>query len=216
MTTQFLLSLLGLGIAGGGLAFLVGVSLYRWYKKRIPFSLTPTITTYISILVVLGAFSGFKLLTSSYYLAKAGGSAVLHAGQELISDTIRFGSIAVLDGVGKTYEEYENRWEKDSLRDANSLKFHIVSAKRVENKMQIVFNVKNNSSHMINLNKMVEDELILLKDKVGICYPLEMRDSRIINIAGGITIRSEVMLLINEDIKILSLVTPLGSIALER
>ena len=216
MTTQFLLSILGLGIAGGGLALLVGTALYKWYKKRTPLSLTPTITTYLSILVLLGAFSGFNLLTSSYYLAKAGGKAVLYAGQEFISETISFGSIAILDGVGKTYEHYENRWEKESLKDANSLRFTIVSTKRLDEKIQIVFNVTNDSSHMINLNDMVKDELILLKDKKNICYPLDMKDSKRVNIAGGITIQSEVTLLINRDIDILALVTPLGSMALER
>ena len=70
MTTQFLLSLLGAGVAGGSFVLLVGLTAYKWYKKESTPLITPMVTTYLSIIVVLGAVSGYHLLTSSYYLAK--------------------------------------------------------------------------------------------------------------------------------------------------
>ena len=118
MTTQFLLSLLGIGIAGGSFALLAGIAIYKWYKKEPIALMTPTVTTYVSIIVVLGAVSGYHLLTSSYHLAKKGTHLILDKGQELVSSAISFGTVTILEGVGKTYDHFQNKWEKESIATA--------------------------------------------------------------------------------------------------
>jgi hypothetical protein len=77
MGTQFFASFLGLGIAVGSLGFMVGFYVYkRWYKKEI-IEIKGEIVTLISIFVLLGAVSGYKLAESSYFYIKKGTAALL-------------------------------------------------------------------------------------------------------------------------------------------
>lgn len=106
MTTQFILSIIGLGIAGGGLGLGALYALYRW-KRKNPLPFNGIVTMYISTLILLGVFSGYKFLTSSYYITKQGVGYVVDKGQDLVSSAISFGMVTIIDGFGKTSEHYE-------------------------------------------------------------------------------------------------------------
>ena len=216
MTTQFLLSLLGVGIAGGSFALLVGYAIYKWYKKEPITLMSPTVTTYLSIIVVLGAISGYHLLTSSYYLAKKGTQMVIEKGQDLVSSAISFGTVTILEGFGKTYDHFQNKWEKESIAKAEKLKFTIISMQKRDGGIHIVFSVKNSGSKSIQLQEMIKHELILLKDEKGLCYPLKIANSEPIDVYSNTTLVSEVDVVLPKGILASKLVTPTQSLSLGR
>ena len=220
MTTQFLLSLLGVGIAGGSFALLVGFATYKWYKKEPIALMTPIVTTYLSIIAVLGAVSGYHLLTSSYHLAKKGTEMVIEKGQDLVSSAISFGTVTILEGFGKTYDHFQNKWEKESIAKAEKLSFSIISMKKIEKEtdagVHIVFSVKNSGSKNIHLEEMIKHELILLKDEKGLCYPLKIANSEPIDVHPNTTLVSEVDVVLPKGIVASKLVTPTQSLSLGR
>jgi len=77
MGTQFILSLIGGAVAGGGLLFIAGKYSYKWYKKE-PISITGEMVAIASILIMTGAISVYKLAESSYYLVEDGINSVFH------------------------------------------------------------------------------------------------------------------------------------------
>ena len=219
MTTQFILSIIGLAIAGGGIGMGVLYALYRWRKKN-PLSLNRMVTLYLSSLILLGAISGYHLLSSSYYLTKKGVHLVVDTGQNLVSSAISFGMVTIIDGFGKTSEHYEKKWEEEKLKKSNKMEFSIISLKEQKdgNKpiLHITFSSKNRSNQTITLNQMVKDELILLKDEKGFCFPLTLSDSREMTIAPYGSLVSEVNVILPNGISIKEFVTPNQTLSLGR
>ncbi|MCK4442693.1 MAG: hypothetical protein KAU90_11860 [Sulfurovaceae bacterium] len=219
MTTQFILSLIGLVIAGGGLGLGALYTLYRW-KKKTPFTFNAIIAIYISTLVLLGIFSGYKFLTSSYHITKKGVGYVVDKGQDLVSSTISFGMVTIFDSFGKTTEHYEQKWENQKINKSNRMKFSIISIKEKKDgdkpTLHITFSSKNDSNKIVSLNQMVKDELILLKDKKGLCFPLTLSDNREITIAPHSSLVSEVDVIVPDGVSIKEFVTPNQVISLGR
>lgn len=219
MTTQFLLSILGLAIAGGGLGLGALYALYKW-KKKNPLSFNGIITMYISTLILLGAISGYSFLTSSWYLAKKGVHMVVDTGQEMVSSAISFGLVTIIDGFGKTSEHYEKKWEKNKLNERNNMEFKIIGlSKKSQNDntiLHITFSSKNNSEHIVKLNDLIKDELILLKDKKGLCFPLTLSNGREITIAPHASLVSEVDVVLPQGVSIQEFVTPNQQLSIGR
>ena len=219
MTTQFILSLIGLGIAGVGLGLGAIYALYRW-KKKTPLSFNAIITMYISILILLGLFSGYKFLTSSYHITKKGVGYVVDKGQDLVSSTISFGMVTILDGFGKTSEHYKQKWENEKINKSNKMKFSIIAIKEKKDgdkpTLHITFSSKNSSNKIVSLNQMVKDELILLKDKKGLCFPLTLSNNREITIAPHGSLVSEVDVILPDGVSIKEFVTPNQVLSLGR
>jgi hypothetical protein len=88
MGTQFLLSLIGGGVAGAGLLFLVGKYAYKWYKKET-ILITGELVTITSILIITGAISLYKFGEASYYIAKSGVNSTIDSGQRLIEKGLK-------------------------------------------------------------------------------------------------------------------------------
>ncbi len=69
MGIELLLSLIGGGVAGVGLLFIAGKYAYKWYKKET-ISITGELIAIISILIVTGAVSTYKLGEISFNIVK--------------------------------------------------------------------------------------------------------------------------------------------------
>lgn len=219
MTTQFILSILGLGIAGGGLGLGALYAFYRWRKKN-PIDFNGMVTMYLSTLILLGAISGYHFLTSSWYLTKKGVHLVMDKGQDMVSSAISFGMVTIVDGFGKTSEHYEKKWEDAKLHERNSMEFKIIALnkKTKEDKsiLHITFSSRNHSNHIISLNRLVRDELILLKDEKGLCFPLTLSDNREITIAPNASLVSEVDVVLPQGVSIKEFITPNQQLSLGR
>ena len=182
--------------------------------------MSTTVTTYLSIIVVLGAVSGYHLLTSSYYLAKKGTHMVIDKGQDLVSSAISFGTVTILEGFGKTYDHFQDKWEAQSIAKAEKLNFTIISIQKIEKQIDsgvhIVFSVKNSGSKTIHLQEMINHELILLKDKKGLCYPLKIANIESIEVHPNTTLVSEVDVILPKGILASELITPTQNLSLGR
>jgi hypothetical protein len=219
MTIDFILSIIGLGVTILGLGVGAWYGLQRWRKKS-PLKLNALVAIYILVFVLIGAFSGYKFLSSSYYLTKQGVGYVVDKGQDFVSSVISFGMVTIIDGFGKTSEHYEKRWEDKKLTQNSKMEFSIVSIKEKNGGdkpiLHITFSSKNGSNRTISLNQMVKDELILLKDDKGLCFPLTLTDNREITIAPNSSLVSEVDVVLPEGVSIKEFVTPNQVLSLGR
>ena len=219
MTIDFILSILGLGIAVGGLGLGAWYALKRWRIKN-PIAFNGMVKLYVLSLVLLGVFSGYKFLTSSYYLTKQGVNYVVDKGQDFVSSAISFGMVTIIDGFGKTSEHYEQKWENKKLTESSKMEFAIISVKERKDKnksiVHITFSAKNGSNKTISLNQMIRDELILLKDKNGLCFPLKLSDNRELTIAPHGSLVSEIDVVLPDGVLIEEFITPNSKLSLGR
>jgi len=186
MGIQFFSSLIGVGIAIGSLLLMLGYYGYKWYKKE-PIEIKGETITIATALVILGAISGYKLGESSYYYAKEGTKAVidagkygtkvlLDAGQSAISGTIKYFSVAVLEGVGETYNHFESKWDNEKIQQFNDLELKVLSVdKKQQNgktSLHLALEVTNKGSKSINFKELITHQLLLLKSTKGSYYPV--------------------------------------------
>jgi len=219
MTTQFILSIIGLAIAGGGLGLGALYALYRWKNKRA-ISFNGMVVMYIASFIILGVFSGYNFLTSSYYLTKKGVNYVVYKGQDLVSSAISFGIVTLTDGLGKTSEHYQQKWEREKLIQSNKMEFSIIAIKEKKDgekpMLHITFSSKNGSNKTISLNQIIRDELILLKDSKGLCFPLKLSNNRELTIAPHSSLVSEVDVVVPDGVSIKEFITPNQVLSLGR
>ena len=132
-------------------------------------------------------------------------------GQDLISSAISFGTVTILEGFGKTYDHFQNKWEAQSIAKVEKLKFAIISMNKRDKGIHIVFSVKNSGAKNINLQ-----EMILLKDEQGLCYPLKISNAEQIEVHPNTTLVSEVEVLLPKAVLASKLVTPTQNLSLGR
>ena len=179
MGTQFFTSLAGIIIAGGVLLAMGGYYAYRWYKKR-PIEITGELVMIVSAVGIVWGYSAYKLSEASLHYAKEGTSyvidagkngvdTVLDAGQEAISGTIKYFGVAVFEGVGKTYEHFEEKWDKERIEKFHDLQIKILSSKKkIQNgkaSLHLTLEVTNTSKESIDFRELVTHQLLLLKSQ---------------------------------------------------
>jgi len=232
MGTQFFGSLLGVGIAVGVLGLMSGYYAYkRWYKKE-SIEIKGEVVTIISIFVLLGAISGYKLIESSYYYAKKGTNyameageygtkAVLDAGQHAISGTIKYFSVAVLEGVGQTYDHFEKKWDKEKIKHFNDLKLEIISVdKKVQQgraALHLILKITNVSDKAIDFEALITHQLLLLKSKNSTYYPVTFNGAlnHHLKIPAGTTVEQAVDILVEDGNYPTMLATPQQQLKLQ-
>ena len=205
MGTQFFGSLLGIGIAVGSLALMAGYYGYRrWYKKET-IEITGEVITLISIFVVLGAVSGYKLAESSFHYAKQGTKAVLHVGQEAISETVKYFAVAVLEGVGKTQDHFKGKWDKEKVENFKNLDIKVINVEKKikygKTALHLELHITNSGQEMINFKDLVTHQLLLLKGKKESYYPVTfngLSDQNMI-IPPTTTIEQEIDILVHDE-----------------
>jgi len=232
MKTQFFTSLLGMGISVGALGLMTGYYAYkRWYKKE-QMHIGGEIVTIVSIFVALGGLSAYKFTQASYHYAKKGTHyaidatvdathTVLEAGQGAISGTIKYFSVAILEGVGETYQHFENKWEKEKVEEFKNLKLKIISnTKTIQEKkslIHLVLEVSNTSTKAIDFKELIKHQLLLLKDKKNHYYPVTFNEINHQNmiIPPSTTTTQEIDILIHEQNYPTLLSTPQKTIELQ-
>ena len=215
MGTQFLISLAGIIISGGALLAMGGYYAYRWYKKR-PIEITGEIVMMVSAVGIVWGYSAYKLSEASLHYAKEGTSyvleagkegvdTVLDAGQEAISETVKYFSVAVLEGVGKTYEHFEEKWDKERMEKFYALKIKILSSKKeMQNKkssLRLTLEVTNISKESIDFRELVTHQLLLLKSKNEAYYPVTFNggSSQNMTIPPATTVTQEIDILVHDE-----------------
>lgn len=213
MGTQFIVSLLGGSIAAGALLFIGGTYVYKWYKKD-PINITGEVVAVVSIFLVMGGVSAYKLAEASYHYAvvgkdavvesvKDGTNAVLDAGQDVISGTVKYFSVAVLEGVGQTYEHFEAKWDKEQIESFKDLELRVVSVKKEmqhgKDLLHLMLEVSNVSKKSIDFNELVTHQLLLLKSKNEAYAPLTLNGrAKSMDIPAGTTIMLQVDILVGQ------------------
>jgi predicted nucleic acid-binding Zn-ribbon protein len=226
MGTQFLLSLIGGGIAGAGLLFIIGKYAYKWYKKE-PISITGEVVAITSILVVTGAVSAYKLGQASYHIAKDGveyvqdgASSAIDSGQELIEKGLKWGTVTLLEGIGQPYHEYQKKWSEDKANRVQDIEIKIISSNTTEvnneQLVHLVIEVKNSGTAPINFNNLLSQELLVLTDKESTTYSLNRLKYKNSSIkAGDFSIR-EMDILIPKGVQLHQLATPIKQLLIEK
>jgi len=224
MGTQFVLSLIGGGIAGAGLLFIVGKYAYKWYKKE-KIVISGEIVAIASILMVTGVVSAYKLGEASYHIAKGGveyvqegASSAIDSGQRLIEKTLKWGTVTLLEGIGQPYHDYQKKWAEDKAHPIQNMQIRIISssAKEVNNEqlVHLVVEVSNHGTTPLNLNNLLSQELIVLTDKNSNAYSLNrlQYEHSTIN-AGEVSLR-EMDIILPKGVELHQLSTPIKQLLL--
>lgn len=225
MGTQFLLSLVGGGIAGAGLLFIVGKYAYKWYKKE-KLTISGELVAIASILIVTGGVSAYKLGEASYHIAQGGveyvqegASSAIDSGQRLIEKTLKWGTVTLLEGIGQPYHEYTQRWEADKIKPIEKMDIKIISSSVTtvnnEQLVHLVLEVKNSGATPLNLNNLLSQELIVLTDKNSNAYSLNKLKYENSSIqAGEISLR-EMDIILPKGVELHQLSTPIKQMLLK-
>ena len=218
MGTQFLLSLVGGGVAGGGLLLIGGRYAYKWYKKE-KLDINGEMVAIISILLMTGVISAYKLAESSYHLAQDGVKSALHTGQEVIEKTLKWGTVTLLEGIGQPYHEYQKKWQEDSIKPVEKMEIKLISSsqKFVNNQkeMHLVIEVKNSGTTPLNLNNLLSQELIVLTDKNNNAYSLQKLNYKKSIINAGESSLREMDIIVPKEVQLHQIATPLKQLLLE-
>jgi len=226
MGTQFLLSLIGGGIAGAGLLFIIGKHAYKWYKKE-PISITGEMVAITSILILTGAVSAYKLGQASYHIAKdgvhyvqEGASSAIDSGQELIEKGLKWGTVTLLENIGQPYHEYQKKWSEDTKNPVENMEIRIISSssKEVNNEqlVHLVIEVKNSGTDPLNLNNLLSQEFIVLTDKKSNTYSLDRLKYENSTIKAGETSLREMDIILPKGVELHQLATPIKQLLIEK
>ena len=225
MGTQFLLSLIGGAVAGGGLLLIAGKYGYKWYKKE-PINIGGEIVAIASILVMTGAISAYKLAESSYHLAgdgveytKDGVKSALHTGQQVIEKTLKWGTVTLLEGIGQPYHDYQKKWKEESSKESvGEIEIRLVSKKQEimgnQKRVHLVLDIKNIGSTELDLNRLFSDELIVLTDKNNNAYSLKKLNYQESIVKAGEHSQREMDIMLPKEIELQQITTPLKQLLL--
>jgi len=224
MGTQFLLSLIGGAIAGGGLLLIAGKYAYKWYKKET-ITISGEIVAISSILILTGAVSAYKLAESSYHLAgegveyaKDGVKSALHTGQQVIEKTLKWGTVTLLEGIGQPYHDYQKKWKEDNREDVGEIEIRLVSKKQEivgdQKRVHLVLDIKNVGSTELDLNRLFSEELVVLTDKNNNAYSLKKLNYQESIVKAGEHSQREMDIMLPKEIELQQINTPLKQLLL--
>lgn len=219
MGTQFILSLIGGAVAGGGLLLILGKYAYKWYKKE-KLVITGEMVAIVSILIMTGGISAYKLGEASYHIAKDGVNSALHTGQQVIEKSLRWGTVTLLEGIGQPYHEYQKKWASESIKPIEQMEIKIISSRvsEVNNEQlaHLVIEVRNGGHTPINLNNLLSQELIVVTDTKSHAYPLNTLKYQNSTIKAGETSLREMDIILPKGVKLHQLSTPIKQLLLEK
>jgi len=219
MGTQFLLSLVGGGVAGGGLLLIAGRYAYKWYKKE-KIDINGEMVAIISILLMTGVISAYKLAESSYQLAQDGVKSALHTGQEVIEKTLKWGTVTLLEGIGQPYHDYQKKWKEDSIKPIEKMEIKLISSKEkiVNNQKEIhlIIEVTNSGTTPLNLNNLLSQELIIVTDNKNNTYSLQKLNYEKSIIESGESSLREMDIIVPKEVELYQIATPIKQLLLKR
>jgi hypothetical protein len=224
MAIQFILSLIGGAVAGGGLLLILGKYAYKWYKKA-PLTITGEMVAIVSILVMTGVISAYKLAESSYHLAgdgvdyaKDGIQSVLETGQEVIEKTLKWGTVTLLEGVGQPLHDYQKKWEKDSIKPLRKVEINLLSSSEKidgnKRKIHLLLDIINRGEVPLDVNKLFAQEIIVLTDKDGEAYSLRSVHYQDSTIETGEASKREIEIILPKEIRLQQLSSPMKNLLL--
>jgi hypothetical protein len=218
MTTQFIVSLLGIIVAGLVLFLVVGRFLLRKHKSK-PVSMPANIAICV-IICTAGLFSGYKFLEASFDLAMQAADKAAQVGQKLITATVNFGTVSVLEGFGKSAEHFNEKWRQKTLSRVKSLEFSVVSCTDTksgeDSVMHLVLGIKNTCDRSVDFNHIVDQQHILMKDAKGMCYPLDSVKYENSTLPAGVTSVRKIDITLPKGIAPTVLITPSQEVPLRK
>ena len=218
MKTQFIVSLLGVIVAGLVLLLVVARIMLRKHKEK-SVSIPANIVVGF-IICSAGVFSGYKLLEASFDLAMRAGAKAADVGGELITAAVDFGSVSVLEGFGKTADHFSEKWRAEALSRVKSLEFSVVSCTEASDGdrrvMHLVLGIKNTGDKPVDFNNIVQQQHILLKDPKGMCYPMDGAEHANSVLPAGLTSVRRIDITLPPEISPTLLLTPTQEIPLHK
>ncbi len=109
---------------------------------------------------------------------------IANMGQEAISNTVEYTSVAVLEGLGKTVDHFENKWDKKRLDALGNLKVSInkFDSTRLSEtivKIEMEVEIENNELDQDFYLKDIEtDNYLLIGDSKDLVYVLKFKEAK--------------------------------------
>jgi hypothetical protein len=129
----------------------------------------------------LSIYDGFLVLS---YLNDNKGK-ILDASQAAISDTIEFGTTALFEGVGQSWDDFEAKWEDKFVTKLKKVDVEIqnVMTESHDDKhdmvtVDLIFNNKNVGAEYLSIDTLGTNNYLLIGDENEIYYPVSIQNGK--------------------------------------
>lgn len=104
---------------------------------------------------------------------------ILGYGQKAVSNTVAYGTTAVFEGFGKSFDHFEEKWDADYVRQLRNVDLEVKAMRKdsvdeVNDKVTVdlVFNNRNSGDDRLSLSHISELNYILIGDTSELYYPV--------------------------------------------
>lgn len=146
------------------------------YKNQ--FSILGSLIVVIGILCVYDIYLGVSL-------ANQNKNEILDYGQKAIASTVEYGTTAIFEGIGKTVDHFQEKWEDNYMTQLKNVDVEIkeITKESIDDKddkvfIDLIFNNKNSESDRLNLGHISDNNYILISDEDGLYYPLKISNNQ--------------------------------------
>ncbi len=131
------------------------------------------------LLIIFSFYDGYLVLS---YLNQ-NKEKILDAGQSAISNTVEFGATAVFEGVGQSWDHFEEKWEDDFVRklkkvdvELKSIMSTIVDKEHNSVVVDVIYTNNNTAKDELSIDGIGRNNYILLDDENEVYYPVRIEN----------------------------------------
>lgn len=172
-----------LGILTLFLGVLVAIRIFRFISRKVKGKTIRTAREFSFIIFLFLAMIASTL--SVFYFV---GKEVVHQapkavalGKEAISNTVAFGTEAVFEGVGRTADHFNQKWEKEYQNRLNNITIEIsamdrkpMDAKKDSIFIEAILSNSNSIEDRVALNTLASQNYLLIGDSSELFYPVQI------------------------------------------
>jgi hypothetical protein len=148
------------------------------YRKLQDLPLSVPALVIQTLLLGAGLFlAGRRLVGASVSVLREGAAVVRQEGPELAREAIASGTRLALEGMGRTMDHFEAKWDAAAHAQAAMLEPDLLSA-RIRTRdgareLELSLSLRNTGTEAIDLAALIRRQILLLRDTKGLHYPLK-------------------------------------------
>lgn len=180
----------------------IGLKLIIQKKKGIEVNFKKKIPVLILLFVLIIASSVYNIVLA-VTLINENKSKIAEVTSEAFSDAVGFGSTILFEGLGKSFDHFEEKWDKELIDNLNNIQLTVIGIDTLnENTLdetlilennaadssidsseynKIVFEIsllnKNTKKEDIYFSTLIYENYILLQDSDDVCYQFNSEEN---------------------------------------
>lgn len=159
-------------------------------------------------LTIIGLLIVYQFYLSFSYV-KNNSDEILNVSQEVISETVEYGTTAIFEGLGNTIDHFQKKWDDkfvSKIKNIDVLQAKIVNTKIIDNNQNIMIivtlNNNNTLENTIRFNEIIKNNYALIATNDSVFFPLSTYENQgnnilptgktILKLKGIVPIRTEI------------------------